>query len=423
MTWLQRYRISNYFKNSIWILPTAGMLLAIVTIRILHSIETDLGWTAGFDPATSMTVLATLASSIFTLIIFVCSALLISVQLASAQLTPRFIGLVFQNPVTKLSLTLFVFTFTFTLAALLRITGTVPMLTAYVATIGSLGSLAVFIFLVNEVGHALRPSGALILIARRGHDMIRTVYPRLMSEPENSAKITGSNLETQPNTTLFNQREGVVLAFDTDGLVSIAQQTDCMIELVPQVGDFIGAGEPLFRIFGKGKLPRAESLYQSVAVGPERTLQQDPGFAFRIMVDIASKGLSPAINDPTTAVLVIDQIQHLLREVGTRHLDDGYRMDEKGFVRLIYRTPGWQDFVGLAVTEIRHFGGNSIQIARRLRAMLESLIQTLPGERTPALKSELELLKKSAVRFFHEVEDLAMADISDLQGVGGKSRK
>jgi uncharacterized membrane protein len=137
-------------------------------------------------------------------------------------------------------------------------------------------------------------------------------------------------------------------------------------------------------------------------------------------VDIASKGLSPAINDPTTAVLALDQIHHLLREVGRRHLDDGGVRDKVGRLRLIYRTPDWEDFVRLAVTEIRQFGGASIQIARRLRAMLENLIQTLPQERAGFLRQELKLLHRSAERFFTEPEDRALADVSDFQGVGGK---
>src|SRR6185369_5074569 len=111
------------------------------------------------------------------------------------------------------------------------------------------------------------------------------------------------------------------------------------------------------------------------------TPEQDPTLAFRIMVDIASKALSPAINDPTTAVLAIDQIHHLLRNVGGRCLDEERVRDVTGRLRLVYRTPDWQDFVHLAVTEIRHFGGESIQIARRMRAMLENLIQCLPRER------------------------------------------
>jgi uncharacterized membrane protein len=138
------------------------------------------------------------------------------------------------------------------------------------------------------------------------------------------------------------------------------------------------------------------------------------------MVDIASKGLSPAINDPTTAVLALDQIHHLLRDVGQRRLDDERVRDKGGRLRLLYRTPDWEDFVQLAVTEIRQFGGTSIQIARRMRAMLENLIQTLPEERTTLLCQELRLLQRSAERFFTEPEDRALADVSDFQGVGGK---
>ena len=149
-------------------------------------------------------------------------------------------------------------------------------------------------------------------------------------------------------------------------------------------------------------------------------MEQDPTFAFRILVDIASKGLSPAINDPTTAVLAIDQIHHLLRNVGGRRLDDERVRDEKGSLRLAYRTPDWEDFVQLAVTEIRQFGGASIQIARRLRAMLESLIQALEEQRAVLLHQELKLLHRSAERFFAEPEDRALAGVSDFQGVGGK---
>jgi hypothetical protein len=86
-------------------------------------------------------------------------------------------------------------------------------------------------------------------------------------------------------------------------------------------------------------------------------------------------------------------------------------------------TPDWEDFVQLAVTEIRHFGGASIQVARRLRAKLENLMQTLPEERAALLRQELELLHCSAERFFTEPEDRALADISDLQGVGGKQTR
>jgi uncharacterized membrane protein len=151
-------------------------------------------------------------------------------------------------------------------------------------------------------------------------------------------------------------------------------------------------------------------------------MEQDPMFAIRMIVDIASKGLSPAINDPTTAVLALDRIHHLLRHVGLRRLDNEKVRDAKGRVRLLYPTPDWEDFLVLAVTEIRHFGGSSIQVARRLRAMLQDLIKTLPEERAAPLQQELQMLTRSAERFFREPEDRALAEVSDAQGVGGTQK-
>jgi uncharacterized membrane protein len=101
----------------------------------------------------------------------------------------------------------------------------------------------------------------------------------------------------------------------------------------------------------------------------------------------------------------------------------GQSRDVKGRLRLVYPTPNWEDFVHLAATEIRHVGGTSIQIARRLRAMLEDLIQALPAVRTALLRQELALLHRSAERCFDEPEDRALAEVRDWQGVGGKHRE
>lgn len=423
MTWLQRYRVRHYLRNSIWVLPVLSTFAAIGAVRLLHWVEKDQGWSSPVHPDTARAVIGTMASALFTSIVFVCSALLVAVQLASAQLTPRIIALVFRDPIIKFAMTLFVFTFTFSVAALIRITTTVPLLTAHTAAYSCMVSMAVFFYLIDHLGKALRPSGALQAVARLGREVIENVYPRRLAESQEQPVPEASQvLNGKPAATILNTKDGVVLAFDQEGLLALAQRADCVIELVPQVGDHVTAGEPLFRIYQGGATLPASTLCESIAVGQERTLEQDPAFAFRIMVDIASKGLSPAINDPTTAVLALDQIHHLLRNVGSRRLDDGRICDAAGRLRLVYRTPDWEDFVCLAVTEIRQFGGESIQIARRLRAMLENLIQTLPEARVPLLRQELAVLHRFAERCFSEPEDRAMAEISDLQGVGGNHR-
>src|SRR5262249_54895447 len=263
----------------------------------------------------------------------------------------------------------------------------------------------------DHIGKILRPSGALRSVASWGHKVIEDVYPRRL----NGAPAASSDCLILPATpaarTVVSNRDGVILALDVRGIVARAVRHGCVIELVPQVGDYVAPGDPLFRIYDGPDFP-AESLRHSIAIGAERTMEQDPALALRIIVDIASKGLSPAINDPTTAVLAIDRLHHLLRHLGRRHLDDARARDGAGRVRLFYRTPDWADFVALAVTEIRHFGGSSIQVVRRLRGMLENLLRTLPEQRSAALQAELALLKRTAERYFQEPEDRAMAAVS-----------
>ena len=178
MTWLHRYKIQLYLRNSLWIFPVLSMVAALGLVRLLHGVEERMGWQANITPETARAVMGTMAASMFTFVVFVSSALLVAVQLASAQLTPRVIAFVFRDPVTRWSLTLFVFTFTFCLATLIRIDTSVPLLTSHVAAYGSVVSLAVFLYLIDHVGHALRPSGALRSVARLGREVIEQVYPR-----------------------------------------------------------------------------------------------------------------------------------------------------------------------------------------------------------------------------------------------------
>jgi uncharacterized membrane protein len=151
------------------------------------------------------------------------------------------------------------------------------------------------------------------------------------------------------------------------------------------------------------------------------SLEQDPTFAFRMIVDIAIKALSPAINDPTTAVLAIDQLQRLLRNLGVRDLHDEKIHDRTAQLWVIFDTPNWSDFVYLTFTEIRKYGTENIQVVRRLRAMIENLLQSLPEARLPQLRQQQELLDRTVNQIYAFPEELAVARIPDPQGLGGAS--
>src|SRR5688572_10326393 len=423
MSWLDRYRFRLYIRHSIWIFPAMTIVLGLLAVILLHRVERTMGWELTVSQETARTVMSTIAAAMFTLVVVGTSAVLLVVQLASAQLTPRIIALVYRDNLRKLSLSVFVFTFTFSVGVLVRIEGSVPLLTSYIAAYGFLINLGLFLHFVDSIGKAVRPSSALRFLGLAGREVIQGLYPSSLKRHHPAMEIPIEVLDREPSRVVVNEVDGVVLAFDRRGLVALARNANCLIELVPEVGDFVAAGDPLFRIFDGGQNIPVERLHKSVALGQERTIEQDPMYAFRVIVDIASKALSPAINDPPTAVLAIDQIHHLLRAVGSRNLAEGHIKDRTGQVRLIYRTPDWEDFVHLAVTEIRQYGRESIQIMRRLRAMLENLILTLPSRRGPLLQLELNLLVSSSKRMFPDLDDQVLAKTGDLQGMGGGDKR
>ncbi|MFN8255917.1 MAG: DUF2254 domain-containing protein [Bacteroidales bacterium] len=419
LNWSQRYRIRNFLKNSVWFPPVLGMVAAVIFHRLIRLTDLSLGLYADVTTDGARALLGALAASMFTFIVFVFSILLLSVQLASAQLTPRIIAFFYRNPVLKFSLTVFVFSFTFSLAVLFRIAETVPLVSLWIAVYSNLACIGIFLYMIDNVGKSLRPISLLSQIGSKGQQVILDVYPLPFTEADEQKSSETINSEGESHTIIKSSRTGVVLAFDMEGLVKLASHKGFVIELIPQVGDFVTYGEPLFKIKrGDGKKCELQ-LQQSIAIGPERTLEQDPGFAFRIIVDIASKALSPAINDPTTAVIAIDQIHRLLRTVSLQKLDSGQTFDHSGQLRLIYRTPIWEDFLSLAITEIRQYGRDSLQVARRLKSMLENLMGIVPQKLVKSIQVEIDALNRSVEREFQDPKDLLLANSSDSLGIGG----
>ena len=153
-----------------------------------------------------------------------------------------------------------------------------------------------------------------------------------------------------------------------------AQRANGVIVMRCAVGDTLVEDTLLLQIHGAEDKLSEKELMRAIHLSRERTFEQDPKYPIRVLVDVAIKALSPAINDPTTAVQAIDQIEDLLRRLGRRELDAGHAADAQGVVRLIFPMPTWEDYVTLAFDEIRQYGVTSVQVMRRLRAALAGLI-------------------------------------------------
>lgn len=209
-----------------------------------------------------------------------------------------------------------------------------------------------------------------------------------------------------------------IAAYDVPALVNLARQADGLIIMPFAVGDVVIEGETLLTVHG-GRLKFSQpALSQAVQLEPQRTFEQDLKYALRLLVDIAIKALSPAVNDPTTAVQALNQIEDLLRRLSRRDLEVGQVRDETGVLRLIFPTPTWEDFLILAFDEIRLYGITSLQVMRRLRTALYDLALAVPPQRRKALHHYIEHLDITVKDSIKDDEDQTTALQQDRQGLG-----
>jgi uncharacterized membrane protein len=408
-----------------WLAPLVAYVVSLAAIRILAWVDGWLQWQWAWQVSADVvqTVLQVFIAAMLSFIVFTFSSLLVAIQIASAQLTPRIIAttLLRDNTIRGIA-ALFVLTMTFSLGLLARTQTAVLYLPLTIAVLLTMTSIGAFLYLMDYAARLLRPVSIVWRLGEAGLKVIEDVYP---------ARIKGPHIPSPPAPVLGQPaREvahagtsAIVLAVHFDTLRLEAGRTGGVIEFAYRVGDFVAAGETLFRLYGGAAAAIDQRLCAAVAMGRERTIEQDATFVFRVIVDIAIKALSQAINDPTTAVLAIDQLHRLLRAVGRRHLHDDVIRDGAGNVRVVYRTPNWEDFVELSCREIRLYGATNFQVVRRLRAMLENLLQTLPEARWPELHQELDLLDRTLERLNLLPNDLVVSRTPDLQGLGAALRR
>ena len=421
MAWNRWYALRSYLKSSLWIVPFIALLLEQLIFRIVYALDARLTWIPPWPLGVSgtQTALQTIITLILSFIVFTFGSLLVAVQVASGQLTPRIIATtLLRDNVIRFTVGLFVFTLLFAIGTIARIETSVPPLVMWTAAILGLGSLMAFLFLIDYAARLLRPVSIVWLVGEKGRSVIESVYPNPIKDTD-TLPAQRQRLGSPGRTVSHQGKSAIVLAVNLEALVAEAQRADGIIEVVPRVGSFVSVGEPVFLVYGNADAFDEGRLRGSIAFGPERTIEQDSTFAFRVIVDIAIRALSKAINDPTTAVLAIDQLQRLLRTVGGRHLHDEQIMDGTGRLRVIFPTPNWDDFVQLAFREIRLYGAENFQVARRLRAMVNNLVEVLPESRCPALRVELDLLDRTLEKLYTLDEDLAVARVPDTQGLGG----
>ncbi len=424
MRWNRWYRLKSYFRSALWIVPFIALLLENIAIRLVFRLHERLGWLPWFGatPGGTSVALNTVETLSISFIVFSFGSLLVAIQVASGQLTPRIIATtLLRNNVIRFTVGLFTFTMLFAAGTGVRLDSSIAHPAVTISWALGVVSIAAFLFLIDYTARLLRPVSILWRIGEQGVRVVESLFPNLVEAPRPPR--TPTVLGAATRIVEHRGTSAIVLAANFDSLVALARRAEGVIAFVPRVGDFVAIGEPLFRLYGNAAQIDDGKLRAQVAFGPERTIEQDATFAFRVIVDIGIKALSPAINDPSTAVMAIDQLHRLLSLVGRRHLHNDTLFDATGALRLILPTPEWDDFVQLAVSEVRLYGAHNFQVSRRVHAMIENLLASLPENRRPALRRELDLLDRALPKLHEFAEDLDLATKADFQGLGGSSKR
>jgi uncharacterized membrane protein len=282
--------------------------------------------------------------------------------------------------------------------------------------------LMLFLLFLDRFVHRLRPVALASLVASAGRRALRD-QARAAGRPAATAAGDVVGMPAGAAVQVHSEQSGVIQAIDVDGLVGWAAAHDCAVVLHHPVGNFVATGATLFEVYSSGgDAPDLTVLQRMLALGVERTIEHDPAFAIRIIVDVANRALSPAVNDPTTAVQLLDHLEETLIVIGRMPgLESGqwaFR-DDAEHVRLLVPAPRWVDYLSLAVTEIRAYGGSAMQVVRRLRALLESVRASVRPEYVAAVDEELARLDLVVQAEFGDYADLDRARTADRQGVGG----
>lgn len=407
---------------SLWVVPAAGVIFAVALATILVAADHRVGqspWRAlplvEGGPESARTVLSVIAASMVTSISLIFSVTMVVLQLASAQYSPRVLASFIRDRLVQAVLAAYIGTFVYCLLVLPAVQegqpGEPPFVPglAVTAALGlALASLGLFVRYVHHVAHAIRAVTIINNVAAETRSAVEDMYPERMGH---DATDEVEEPRGAPSVVItWPSPPGVLLAVDEDELLRLAITCDAMIEIRRGIGEFVTTDAPLFDVHGT--VDDVEAVRACATVGKERTLHQDPAYGFRQIVDIAERALSPGLNDPTTAVQCIDQLHDLLRRLVDRRYPSALRVDDTATLRVIAPRFGWDDYVHLAFDEIRHYGGRSIQVTRRLSSVVEDLLPVAPPRRRPALQQQRELLRRSLLREFDDTADHAAARIN-----------
>jgi uncharacterized membrane protein len=334
------------------------------------------------DPQVAQVILGGIAASIMTVVSIVFAILLMTLTLASMQFSPRIIVSFSRDRVTQWTLGIFLGTFSYCMAALPAARSLphpfAPVATVLGAMLLALACVSWLLFFIHHISQMISVNYIVDRIASETEAIIEETmrWPHHPDRPDNDDPRRGYSWET----TLTSRVSGYIRFVDTKRLVALAKSYRVKVDVLRRVGHFVPAGVPLMKVSKGDRMPPAgsEELLAVFDFGPTRTLQQDVEFGVLQIVDIALKAISPAVNDPTTAIGSVDQLSRILIRFASRETPESMLCDPPGVFRVHVPWIGFEHLLNSAFEQIRLYSRSDVAVSLRLLRALSDIAVTTP---------------------------------------------
>lgn len=412
---------SGHPSRTAWQAAVLIVVAALAVAIALPRLEITYHWRPGFsyDPGTAVAALAAIAGGMLTLLGFAIAAVTLMVQSIQAQ-SPRLLRSLYGLRGVPVLFGAFVGVFVFTVVVLSDVSShAVPTISVTLAVALVLISAGLFVRLLMRFRATLTTGGLAREIGRETRQAFDAQFPAADQPVPPQKGVPDTTAGSQRTWTIQHTGEpGVYQGIDEPALVQLAEDLDAEITLIPAVGDFIAFGAGVAT--GTGNEPDRDRVAQAIRIDPARSLPQDPAYGLRLLADISIRALSPAVNDPTSAVEVLNELDDILRRLAQRSFGSGVITDDGGRCRVRYTPLAWHALLGLALDETLQYGASSIQVARRLQALLRDLGPITPEGRRQPVQARIDALNSLVAAAFPSTgADVASAP--DRQGLGSSS--
>jgi uncharacterized membrane protein len=387
--WLDQMRTGFWFVPLIMLVLACGLAVALLYLdrRVDPGATSSLAWAYSGGPEGARSLLSTIAGSMITAASVTFSLAAVALSIASQQYGSRVLRNFMRDRVTQVLLGTFVATFLYSVLVVRTIRGSdvgggfVPAIAVTAAIVLSLASMVLLIYFIHHVSASIQASHIVRVIAEDLADAIPRLYPSETGKPLEHFSASQA-LHNRPSQALVIAESGYLQTIDLDGMLRAAKKLDVMVELAVKPGDHLLIGQEVAQVWGRAELPKqaCERLLGALLLGGERTPAQDIRYQFQQLTDVVIRALSPAINDPFTAINGIDELATGTGLLARRSRVAERRQDDQGVLRLIVPTPSINDILNDTVGHIAIYAAGDPFVMAGLRRVLDTVARDLQGE-------------------------------------------